>query len=397
MDHLACWQAVETDNGTLTFTDNASNSPQTVSLIGTGTSGETLYEFPRQAAGADPMSNVAFDAQGNVYGTTFDGGTSKNCSRYDHVTGCGTVFKVTPSGRGSVLHSFTGSDSAHPEGGSLALDHKGNLYGTASGSFVDCGTAFELSPKGDETVLHKFCDSPNDGIYPTGGLVFDSQGTLYGTTLSGGSSSNCSNGCGTVFKLTPGGTETIIYSFGSYPDDAIGPIGPLVLDSQGNIYGASGGGGSSTNCYGTGCGTVFKITPSGVETVLYSFNGFPTDGMSPNGGLVFDTQGNLYGTTGYGGPSTNCPGEGYPPLGCGTVFSLTLDGTETVLHTFSGADGQYPTSVVFDKIGNLYGAAFPILFELMPDGSITVIGTVFMEWSGLRRARQSLWHCCKSW
>ncbi len=152
-----------------------------------------------------------------------------------------------------------------------------------------------------ETVLYSFTGTNGDGINPYAALVFDSQGNLYGTTFLGGAS--CGQvfpTCGTVFKVTPSGQETVLYSFTGQHIDGADPASRLIFDSQGNLYGTTvyGGAGTGPSCVGFGCGTVFKLTPSGQETVLYSFNG-GVDGWNPYSGLIFDSLGNLYGTTYY--------------------------------------------------------------------------------------------------
>lgn len=398
-------QVVEKDAGALTFTDNASNSPQTVSLMGTGATFESFYQFPRNGTkgaspqggmvfdtkgnlygttegggaygfgtvyklttngtetvlhnfagqpndGEYPNGGLVFDVQGNLYGTTWQGGSSMNCPR-----GCGTVFKLSTDGTETILHAFAGPNDGSNPFGSVVLDDYGNLYGTtlyggSGGDIYGYGAVYKLTPSGTETVLYSFTGSPNDGESPWAGLVLDAQGNLYGTTNSGGTSTNCAGGCGTVFKLTPSGIENILYSFIGYPSDGSSPSTALVFDAEGNLYGVTPNGGSSGIC-GKGCGTVFKLSPSGTETVLYSFAGYPSDGWDPYGALVVDQQGYLYGTTTLGGDSPNCP------YGCGTAFELSPDGTETLLYTFIGkSDGWSPSGVIFGPQGNLYGTTF---------------------------------------
>lgn len=335
-------QAVETDSGSVTFTDNASNSPQTVSLSGTGTNLQVLHQFDsRKPYGEFPQSNVISDSNGNLYGTTSWGGvcSKQNCG--------GTVFKLSAAGTETVLYAFCSlpncQDGADPITG-LVFDTQGNLYGTTfKGGDHGAGTVFRLAPNGNETVLHSFAAYPNDGVVPDGGLVIDAQGNLYGTTGSGGSF-----GHGTVFVVTQGGAETVLYSFLGSPSDGIAPTGDLLLDSQGDLYGTTVGGGAY------GYGTVFRLTTSGNESVLYSFAGSPSDGAAPTGGLIADEQGNLYGTTSVGGPY-DC--SNYIGSGCGTVFQLTPSGTETVLYSFANSpDGATPMAgLVDDGHGNLYG------------------------------------------
>jgi uncharacterized repeat protein (TIGR03803 family) len=204
-----------------------------------------------------------------------------------------------------VLYSFIGgNDGKYPEAG-VIQDAKGNLYGTTSygGASCYCGTVFVLDTHGTETLLHSFAGG-TDGVDPYAGLLMDAKGNLYGTTSEGGTS-----GYGAVFKLTKAGKETVLYSFcpEGYPctDDGASPYAGLVMDAKGNFYGTTGSGGTS------GYGTVFKLSKSGKESVLYSFTGL--DGENPYlGFLLMDAKGNLYGTTSYGGS------DGY-----GTVWKLT--------------------------------------------------------------------------
>jgi uncharacterized repeat protein (TIGR03803 family) len=197
-------------------------------------------------------------------------------------------------------------------------------------------------------VLYNFTGGA-DGSHPYGGLIQDSQGNFYGTTSQGGTGSGCGlAGCGVVFKFAADGTETVLYSFTGGADGS-GPLAGLLLDGQGNLYGTTAGGGSPT-CDGIGCGVVFKVTLKGAETALYSFLG-GTDGATPQTALIMDGQGNLYGTT-YGGGNLSCNGSS-----CGTVFKVSATGEETVLYRFTGStDGGIPLAgLVMDSQGNLYG------------------------------------------
>ena len=300
-----------------------------------------LYSFKWDFAdGAFPYAGVVLDAAGNLYGTTYWGGAS----------GLGTVFKLDTTGAETVLHSFNGGDGSNPA--DLIRDANGNLYGTTQfGGASDAGTVFKLDTTGAETVLHSFVGPPTDGLRPIAGLVRDAGGSLYGTTLAGGSSSNCGGGCGTVFRLDTTGTESVLHNFVGSPTDGAFPYAGLVRDAAGNLYGTTKSGGSSSNC-SDGCGTVFKLDPTGKETVLHSFNGEPSDGSTPTGDLVLDAAGNLYGTTWFGGSSKRCT------LGCGTVFRLDTTGAETMVHSFAKKrrDGKFPyAGLVRDAAGNLYG------------------------------------------
>jgi uncharacterized repeat protein (TIGR03803 family) len=321
--------------------------------------------------GVRPVSGLLMDRAGNLYGTTPSGGVATSiCSVSSlEAVGCGTVFKVDPSGNETVLYTFTGmnGDGAQPFAGSLIMDSVGNLYGTTElGGSANLGTVFKLDPLGNETVLHTFSVTDNgDGQNPVAGLVTDSAGNLFGTTLHGGAL-----GAGTVFKVDPSGNETVLYSFVGINGQNSEPFANLILDSVGNLYGTTVEGGNSS----TGEGTVFKVDPSGNETVLYTFTGTNGDGTSPAAGLIMDSAGNLYGTTSEGG-SSGGSGEG-------TVFRLTPSGNETVLYSFTGmnGDGTNPAGgLVTDSTGNLYGvtnsggaAGAGIVFRLEPDFSFGI-------------------------
>jgi len=317
-----------------------------------------LYSFAAEPASTNPNGLVR-DTKGNLYGTTYGEGNG---------TSCGIVFKITPAGTETVLHSFTGgTDGCGPFFGSLVRDSEGNLYGatssggsTACGGY-GCGTVFKVTAKGAENVLYAFTGG-TDGDFPIAGLVRDKEGNLYGTTDLGGTS-----GCGTVFELTATGTETVLHSFTAGADGAYPYTGGLIRDEKGNLYGTTWYGGAASACGDSGCGTVFEVTPTGTETVLFIFSG--VDGVAPNG-LVRDAEGNLYGTTSGGG------------LGSGTVFELTKKGAETTLYSFTGApDGATPfVGLVRDPEGNLYGTTVDggalghgTVFEVTPAGTETVL------------------------
>lgn len=321
---------------------------------------EVLHSFGKPPDGGDPVANLIFDNAGNLYGTTYSGGT------YDcgYNFGCGTVFRLTPERNGqwneTVLHYFTGGGDGCSPSGNLLFDTAGNLYGTASGNGdVDgpCndGTVFEISPGANGSwtfkVLYTF-KGGSDGEGPVS-LVFDGAGNLYGNTTYGGGTN-----AGTVFELSPGAngswTEKVLYSFTYAGDDGFYPAGGLALDNAGNLYGITccGGGTSSACPYNFGCGVIFELTPSAgtwTQTVIHKFSN--TDGSNAGAGLISDAAGNLYGTTEAGGAS-----------GIGLVFELSLTGdgswTEKVLHNFNNADieGNNPAgTLIFDSAGNLYG------------------------------------------
>jgi uncharacterized repeat protein (TIGR03803 family) len=234
----------------------------------------------------------------------------------------------------TVLYSFTGApDGAAPYYSGVVRDATGNFYGTTlAGGTYGFGTVYKLSSTGVETVLYSFTGQP-DGASPYASLAMDKSGNLYGVTAGGGA-----NGYGTVFKVTSSGTESVLYSFGGSPDGA-NPYKALALGKKGTLYGTTFSGGAY------GFGTVFQLTAKGVETVLYSFTG-GSDGAYPSAGVVLDKLGNLYGAATEGGTS-----------GAGTVFELTPAGMFTVLYTFlSGTDGSQPyTTPILDKSGNVYG------------------------------------------
>lgn len=297
-----------------------------------------IYSFTGNQ-GVRPESELLRDAQGNFYGTASEGGSSK-CPG-----GCGTVFKVTPSGEETTVHTFTGDDGGYPYG-QLIADSAGNLYGTAEeGGRHIAGTVFKIAPDGTTTVLHHFNGS--NGARPIAGLIFDRHGNLFGTTSRGGA-----HGQGTVFEITRRDKERLLYSFvgGS---DGTSPLGTLLRDSSGNLYGTTSQGGIDCDGTGPGCGIVFKLTPDGTETVLYRFEG-GDHGAYPVAGLVMDETGTLFGTTNNGG--VDCDGSG---SGCGTVFKVDATGNETGLHTFvGGSDGAYPRGrLLIDAKGNLFGTA----------------------------------------
>jgi uncharacterized repeat protein (TIGR03803 family) len=315
-----------------------------------GQSESVLYSFSGGSDGASPYAGLVLDRNGNMYGTTVNGGGSAACS-----DGCGTVFKATRSGSERTLYSFGGNtDGAAPYGG-LVFDNNGNLYGTTiSGGFFG-GTVFELNSEGVETPLYVFQSSINggDGAVPFQALTRDAQGNLYGTTDSGGNQCMPA-GCGTVFKIDSSGAETILYSFTGGADGGF-PFSTLLRAANGDLYGTTVFGGSYSQ------GTVFKSSAAGIETVLYSFRGKTMDGANPEGGLILDSKGNLVGTTSTGGLSNN-----------GTVFKLTPAGQETVLYSFQGGtDGSVPgAGVITDAKGNLYGTTYT--------GGLSGLGTVFL-------------------
>jgi uncharacterized repeat protein (TIGR03803 family) len=276
-----------------------------------------LYRFAGSNDGNSPLA-VLF-AGDVMYGLTYGGGGS-GCGG----SGCGTVFKVDTVGNETVLHRFDNTDGANPLEGRLTSDGAGFFYGTATFGgascsvepYFGCGTVFKMDAAGNLTVLHDF-SGPPDGAVPSGYLIRDAAGNLYGG--AGGGSGPCYYldmhqhrhyfGCGTIFKIDTAGQETVFYNFRSIPDGR-DPVGDLVADSAGNLYGATFIGGGTACGDQRGCGTVFKLDTAGHETVLHTFAG--TDGNYPFAGLALDSNGNLYGTT-YAGGTYNL----------GVVFEIT--------------------------------------------------------------------------
>jgi uncharacterized repeat protein (TIGR03803 family) len=320
-----------------------------------------LYSFTGGADGANPSAGLVLSGN-TLYGTTECGGSGSGCSGGGG-SGNGVVFELNiNTGTETVLYTFRGLDGAGPSTG-LALDDRGNLYGTTStGGSTNYGVVFEVVPKTKkETMLHSFDWS--DGAYPTSARLNTTEEILFGTANAGGSS-----GAGVVFSLTiKSGTYTVLYSFTGYPDGEY-PQGTLALDPKGNLYGTTDWGGDSGCDDYSGCGTVFEVVPKTKrESVLYSFQG-GTDGGYPHGGVIRDTKGQLYGTTGSGGDLSGCGG-----YGCGTVFEF-VKVTESVLHSFDGSDGAYPScGLLTDSKGNLYGTTpgggsygYGVVWEITP-------------------------------
>jgi len=282
-----------------------------------------LYVFTGGADGGQPEAGLILDKTGTLYGTTTIGGDS-NCvdarrersagkpgrPMYQAGAGCGVVFKLDPKGKETVLHAFAGKpDGWYPS--QLIRDRKGIFYGaTWFGGTADNGTIYKMDPSGKLTILYSF-QGTKDGRYPNGPLVRDAEGNFYGTTTNGGGQDD-----GTVFKVDSSGKETTLHSF-TGGSDGYSPYVGLTRDNAGNLYGVTIWGGGSNGCYGLGCGTLFKVEPSGKETVLHSFTG-GSDGAEPEGALIPDNSGNLYGTAPGGGDLSCGPRGG----GCGVVFKL---------------------------------------------------------------------------
>jgi uncharacterized repeat protein (TIGR03803 family) len=364
--------------------------------------------------GEAPRAALIQATDGNFYGTTVEGGASGNCA-----DGCGTIFKIAPSGAQTVLHSFDGTDGTEPNG--LIQATNGNFYGTtAFGGANGKGTVFEITPSGTLTTLASF--NGTDGANPEAALIQATDGNFYGTTSRGGANKLCpprrTLTCGTVFKITPSGALTTLASFGEEGGSV--PFAPLIQATDGNFYGTTPStvfkvtpSGTLTtlasvsssyagliqatdgNFYGTteyggngacdgGCGTVFKVTPSGTLTTLLAF----TSSANPVAALIQATDGNLYGTTGVGGANNDCGGSPPGPVGCGMVFKVTLSGTLTTLFSFDGTDGEAPqAALVQGRNGEFYGTTagggtsgacesgcgtiFSLSVGLVPDGTLS--------------------------
>jgi uncharacterized repeat protein (TIGR03803 family) len=306
----------------------------------------TLYNFGGGSDGGDPYASLIRDAAGNLYGTAGYGGTAF----------AGGVFKVDVQGNETMLYSFTGgADGAFPIS-TLVRDHTGNLYGTTTqGGSAGAGVVFKVDSTGKETVLHNFTGG-SDGADPVGGLFLDKAGNLYGTTAQGGTSND-----GILFKLDAKGRYTILHTFTGAANDGKYPTYTSVLmDEKGNIYGVTEEGGSTQG------GVVYKLSKSNVFTVLYSFAGGTSDGCNVLGTPFRDKYGSIYGTT------SSCGA-----YGLGTVWRLTENGRETVLHSFAGgmSDGEYPLAgVIGDVNGNLYGTT--------ETGGSANLGTVYRVTKG---------------
>lgn len=318
-----------------------------------------FYAFSGQTNGPrSPYGTLIRDSNGNFYGTTFGGGTSGNgCNNY----GCGTVFSVNAAGQEQTIYSFTGlSDGATPTA-PLAVGLDGRGYSTTHNGGIDqAGVVFAIDRQGNESVVHSFNPNTDDGFNTWSGLTRDPSGNFYGMTLAGGGfNSTCGGafGCGIIYEITVDGTENILYHFTGLAD-GMWPYGGLIRDAAGNLYGASQGGSG-------GNGTIFKLDPLGNFTVLHTFTG-AAGGTNPLASLVRDSDGTLYGTTCEGGENGPRCATGY---GCGTVFALSSSGQFTVLHSFNGDDGWFPSAPLTIFNGALYGTA--------PNGGAYNEGVVF--------------------
>jgi uncharacterized repeat protein (TIGR03803 family) len=392
----------------------------------------TLYNFCSQGGasctdGAVPMSPLVQGANGQLYGTTMDGGGAP-------YVGAGTFFAIAPNGTLTTLLVFTCNDEdicpngAGPEG-PVILHTDGNFYGTAGGGDITTGSVFKITPDGKPSTLHKFCVQPGcpDGDWPRLGVIEGTDGNFYGTTALGpgrsydgsvfkltpaGTLTNLDivdaptgliegphgdlygsdaeggyqnyqycgnhNGCGTLYKTTSSNLFSTIHTFciQSNCEDGAEPSAPLLTGADGNLYGVTyfGGLDMNDNCFYDYCGTVFTITPGGTLTTLHEFNF--TDGGDPATALIQGSDGNFYGTTSVGGTGT-C---GYGETGCGTIFKMTSVGTLTTLYSFCSqtncADGIAANALVQDTNGIFYGTT-------QTGGNSDNAGTVFSLSVGL--------------
>lgn len=331
----------------------------TVYTVSTRGVHKLFYSFGCGPDGGNPTGALIY-VNGTLYGTTKYGGES-GCG-VDQ--GCGTVYSISTSGSEKVLYDFKGgADGCNPSGG--LIDVNGTLYGTTAfggrtgcyGGKYGCGTVFSITTSGQESVLHTF-GKLSDGAIPRGELL-DVHGVLYGTTNLGGFA-NCSVSseyifrCGTIYKISTSGHEKVLHVFQGGSDGAQPAAGLIGLN--GTLYGTTHFGGvSASGCKGVGCGTVFEIRPSGSGyRILYDFQG-PPDGMYPESGLTA-VQGTLYGVTWIGGHFNHGCVDGYE-LGCGTIYSVSTSGAETVLYDFIGPRGGWsPIGTLTDVSGGLYGA-----------------------------------------
>lgn len=311
----------------------------------------TIIGFAPDTDGKDPRGALIEGSDGNFFGTTDAGGSS----------GCGTVFKMTPAGKLTTLHSFTGTkaDGSHPAG-ALVQGSDGNFYGTTGDEDRrGKGRVFKITPAGVLTALHRFTGRGTDGPYPCADLVQGSDGNLYGATGDGGS-----KGCGTIFEITRAGVFTTLHSFAGEGTDGANPGDDLVRRSDGNIYGTTVGAALG------GSGKVFKMTPAGVLSELHTFHDKAPLNLGPRSGLIQGRDGNFYGATGSVGGSA------------GTVFRITPKGAFRVLHTFAsiGANEFSPVSGLTQASdGNFYGATLwggrdgGTIFRITPSGAFRTL------------------------
>jgi len=310
-------------------------------LCSEGQTLSTLVDFA--ASTAFKVESVIQGSDGNYYGTTYGGGSGSS----------GTVFKMTPAGGLTILYNFTGGkDGAFPVVG-LVQGTDGNFYGTTSGGGAkNAGSVFKITPGGTLTTLYSFGTNPNDGASPFASLIQASDGNFYGTTFQGGAGQ-----AGTVFKITTAGVLTPLYGFhGLNGTDGGAPMAPLVQGSDGNFYG-------TTTQFTGNNGTVFKITPSGTLTTLYTFTG-KADGANPMAGLTQGKDSNFYGTTLAAGANNQ-----------GTIFKITPLGALTTLHSFSGQTDGTSTraALIAASDGSSYGVSTLTFFQMTAAGAVSTV------------------------
>ncbi len=323
-----------------------------IPAVASAASESVIYSFQGSPDGAFPQAGLT-EVGGILYGTTQSGGIGQSC--YTAPT-CGTAFSITPSGTETVLYSFAtqyNEDAAFPH--AALINVQGTLYSTAWGGFgypvhSGDGTLYSLTPAGAEAVLFRFPDDKNGLAFPNGVLKVGQN--FYGTTRFGGLNSQGYAAGGTVVSITPSGVLTVIYVFkGDRSNDGQDPSSAMI-DVDRKFYGTTLFGSAhvgDTGCGGFGCGTLFSVTPAGAETIVYTFGRGTNDGAIPQGDIIY-FGGKFYGTTSQGG------GKGCGGAGCGTVYSITPDGTETVLHAFKGGrDGATPEAGLIAVGGKLYG------------------------------------------
>ena len=328
--------------------------------------------------GSGPDAALIQATDGTFYGTT------------EYGDSCGTVFRMTPSGALTVLHTFEDSDGCLPSAPLLEVDS--NFYGTTAygGSNCPpggCGTIFRITAEGVFTTVFNFGGA--DGIGPGAGLLQGNDGNFYSTTIWGGTNYECISGCGTIFKLTPAGELTTLYDFCSQPNCTDGwyPVSALVQTADGSFYGTTKAGGANPpdGCGYGYCGTIFKLSSAGALTTLYSFCSQPncTDGSAPEASLLLGWDGNFYGTTSFGGAN-----------GYGTVFKITSAGELTTLHSFDFNDGAFPSAgLVQGTDGYFYGtttiggtgpcdfSGCGTVFQITSAGAFTTLHK-FVYWDG---------------
>jgi uncharacterized repeat protein (TIGR03803 family) len=340
----------------------------------------TLHTF-ENSDGSFPYGALVQGLDGNFYGTTWEGG------REICYNGCGTVFKINPAGTFATVHEFVGTDGSWPQAG-LILAANGNLYGVTMGYESPHTTVYAITPEGAFSTLYSnsYGLGGSGSSMPIFPLMQDTiDGNFYGTAPYDGpeNTKKCGNpGCGTVFKITLGGTLTVLYNFCNLAKcaDGIFPAAQLVQANNGVLYGTTTSGGGPAYA-----GVVFKIGTEGALNILHQFN-LLTDGADPMGGLTLGTDGNFYGTTENGGDLA-CPALYTSPYYCGTIFKMTPAGALTTLHTFDGTDGGNPlTALIQATDGNFYGTTSGVgykgacsgnncgsIFQLTPDGTLTTL------------------------